>query len=106
MSLHAVEGFAHTISLPTIDAARAAVAGVTCPPLPIVFDRASSFNNRGNPDDNAFVMRYNARSDSLLARLWQTLALALRRSGLRSEPSTTPRMTLLYDPTTDSGASH
>lgn len=97
ISLHAIAAFRHEIPALTIDAARAAAAGVACPPLPIVFDRACSFSNRNDPDNNAFVLRCNARSDTVVAKLRQMLALPLRRSGLRPKPSSTPHMTLLYD---------
>jgi 2'-5' RNA ligase len=97
VSLHAVAGFKHAIPMQTIDAARAAAAGIACPPLPIVFDRAHSFSNRNHPDANAFVLRCDARSDAAVARLRQALALALRRSGLDPAPSSTPHMTMLYD---------
>ena len=96
-TLHAVAGFKHTIPLPVIDAAMAAAAGVACPPLPIVFDRARSFSNNSNPGNNAFVLRCDPRSDAAVAKLRQTLAPALRRSGLHPQPSSTPHMTMLYD---------
>jgi 2'-5' RNA ligase len=96
--LHAIAAFKHTIPVQVIDAAKAAAAGSTCPPLPIVFDRASSFNRHGKPGGNAFVPRCDARSDAAVARLRQTLGLALRRGGLRPEPSSTPHVTMLYDP--------
>ncbi len=76
---------------------QAAADGIACPPLPIVFDRACSFRNLADPDNNAFVLRCDARSDATVARLRQTLALALRRSGLHPKPSSTPHMTMLYD---------
>ena len=37
------------------------------------------------------------RSDAAVARLRQSLAVALRNAGLQSEPSRTPHMTMLYD---------
>lgn len=97
MSLHAIAGFKHAIPVQVIDAARAAASGIACPPLPIAFDHACSFSNRGDPDNNAFVLRCDARSDAVVARLRQALALALRRSGLHPKQSSTPHMTMLYD---------
>ena len=93
ITLHAIAGFIDTIPQAVVDAAIAASAGVVCPPLPIVFDHVLSFT-----DNNAFVLRCNPGSDTAIARLRQSLALALRRAGLRPEPSRTPHMTMLYDP--------
>ena len=99
MTLHAVAWYDQQIPLQEIEAAKAASAGVRCPPFPITFDRAGSFHNRGNPGNNAFVLRCDARSEASIARLRQQLAVALRRSGLRPKPTATPHMTLLYDRT-------
>ena len=92
ITLHKIAGFLDTIPQAVVDAARAAAASVVCPPLPIVFDRALSFT-----DSDAFVLRCNASSDAAVARLRQSLALALRRVGLHPDPSRTPHMTMLYD---------
>jgi RNA 2',3'-cyclic 3'-phosphodiesterase len=93
LSLHALAGFIDTIPQAVVDAAVAASASVACRPLPIVFDQVLSFT-----DSNAFVWRCNPRSDAAVARLRQSLALALRRAGLHPEPSRAPHMTMLYDP--------
>jgi RNA 2',3'-cyclic 3'-phosphodiesterase len=81
-----------TVPLTTVNAARAAAASMDCAPLHIAFDHALSFQH-----NNAFVLRCDARSDAAIARLRQTLTLALRRVGLRPAPSRTPHLTLLYD---------
>lgn len=73
-----------------------AAAGVVCPLLPVVFDRACSFNNRGS-DKSAFVLRCDAPSDSAVARLRQALRVALGGVGLDPKPSRTPHMTMRYD---------
>ena len=93
ITLHTIAGFIDTIPQATVDAAIAAATHVVCRRLPIVFDHVLSFT-----DSNAFVMRCNPDSDAAVARLRQSLALPLRRAGLRPEPSGTPHMTLLYDP--------
>lgn len=80
-----------------IDASLAAAAGVSCPALPLVFDQAGSFQNRGRPDNNAFVLRCDAASDDAVARMQQALLQPLRRLKLHPQPSSTPHMTLLYD---------
>ncbi len=97
MTLHAVAWFHEQIPLQQIEAAIAAAAGIRCPAFPITFDRAGSFYNRGNPTNNAFVLRCDAPSNASVARLRQQLAVALRRSGLRPKPTATPHMTLLFD---------
>ncbi|MES2717121.1 MAG: anhydro-N-acetylmuramic acid kinase [Pseudomonadota bacterium] len=97
MTLHAVAWFHAEIPLQQIEAAMAAAAGIRCPALPITFDRAGSFHNRSNPGNNAFVLQCDAPSNASVARLRQQLAVALRRSGLRPTPTSTPHMTLLYD---------
>lgn len=93
ITLHAIAGFIDTIPQAIVDAVIAASTRVVCPRLPIVFDHVLSFT-----DSNAFVLRCNPDSDAAVARLRQSLALPLRRAGLRPEPSRTPHMTLLYDP--------
>lgn len=98
MTLHAIDGYRHEIPLQDVEAAQAAAASVRCAPFDIVLDRAGSFSNRGNPDNNPFVLRCDARSDGAVGLLRQQLAVALRRSGLRPKPTVTPHMTLLYDP--------
>ena len=94
ITLHAIAAYRKTQTIPQldVDAARAAAASVVCPPLPIVFDRALSFT-----ESDAFVLRCNTSGDAAVARLRQSLTLALRRVGLRHKPSSTPHMTLLYD---------
>ena len=93
ITLHAIAGFIDTIPQAVVDAAIAASARVVCPPLHIVFDHVLSFT-----DSNAFVLRCSPGSDAPIARLRQSLALALRRAGLHPKPSATPHMTMLYDP--------
>lgn len=93
ITLHAIAGVIDTIPQAVVDAAIAASSRVVCPPLPIVFDHVLSFT-----DSNAFVLRCDPGSDAAIARLRQSLALALRRAGLHPEPSGTPHMTMLYDP--------
>ena len=97
MTLHEVADYAHDVPQQDIDAAKAAAASVVCPPLPIVFDSANSFINHGKPDNNAFVLRCDARSDAAVAKLRLALGSALRRSGLHPKPTGTPHMTMLYD---------
>ncbi|TAK82644.1 MAG: hypothetical protein EPO09_21520 [Aquabacterium sp.] len=92
ITLHVVTDLHHTIPLAMVEAARAAARTVDCPPLHIVFDQALSFQ-----PNQAFVLRCDACSDAAIARLRQTLTLALRRVGLRTAPSRTPHMTLLYN---------
>jgi 2'-5' RNA ligase len=93
ITLHGIASFRELIPQTHIDAARAAAARVSCPPLPITFDHAMSF-----PASEAFVLCCNASSAAGIARLRQLLALELRRFGLRIKPSGTPHMTMLYDP--------
>ncbi len=93
VTLHVVGDFRDTVPLAVVEAARAAAATVVGPPLRIVFDHVLSFRS-----NDAFVLRCDAGSDAAVARLRQTLALALRRVGLRTAPSRTPHMTVLYDP--------
>lgn len=92
LSLHALAGFIDTIPPAVVDAAIVASASVACPQLPIVFDQVLSFT-----DSQAFAWRCNPRSDAAVARLRQSLALALRRAGLHPEPSRAPHMTMLHD---------
>ena len=92
VNLHAIAGFIDTIPQDVVDAVMAASARVVCPSLRIVFDRVLSFT-----DSNAFVLRCTPDTDAAIAPLRQSLALALRRAGLRPEPSRTPHMTMLYD---------
>lgn len=92
ISLHAIAGFVDTIPQAVVDTAIAASSRVVCPPLPIAFDHVLSF-----PDSNAFVLRCDPGSDAAIARLRQSLTVALRRAGLHPQPSGTPHMTLLYD---------
>jgi RNA 2',3'-cyclic 3'-phosphodiesterase len=91
ITLHVVCDLRDTVPLAVVDAARIAAATVDCASLHITFDQALSFRPNG-----AFVLRCDARSDATIARLRQMLSLALRRVGLRTEPSRTPHMTLLY----------
>lgn len=91
VTLHVVDDLHDIIPLAMVDAARAAAATVDCPPLHIAFDQVLSFQ-----PNQAFVLRSDARSDAAIARLRHTLTLALRRVGLRTAPSRTPHMTLLY----------
>ncbi len=97
ISLHGIAAFRGAIPLQLIDAAKAAAASITCPPLNLVFDRVCSFNNMAAPSSNAFVLRSDGPSDAALGRLRQALAVALRRSGLHPTPSSTPHITMLYD---------
>jgi RNA 2',3'-cyclic 3'-phosphodiesterase len=92
ITLHTIEGVVDTIPQAVVDAAIAAAASVVCPPLPIVFDHVLSF-----VDSQAFVLRCNPDSDAAIARLGKSLALPLRRAGLRPKLSDTPHMTMLYD---------
>lgn len=92
ITLHAIAGFGSTLPQSVIDAAKAAAASVSCPPLPLVFDRALSFSH-----NDAFVLRCDKKSDAAVARLRQSLRAALKRVGLDPQPSGTPHMTLLYD---------
>jgi RNA 2',3'-cyclic 3'-phosphodiesterase len=93
ITLHAIAGLSDNMPQAVVDAAIAASSRVVSPSLPIVFDHVLSFT-----DSNAFVLRCNPGSDAAIARLRQSLALALRRAGLHPEPSDTPHMTMLYDP--------
>lgn len=98
ITLLAVESFLHTLPQATVDAAMASAARVSCPPLPIVFDRALSFGNDRNPRRTSpFVLRCDAGSDKAVARLRKTLEAACKRSGLEPRPSATPHMTVFYD---------
>lgn len=97
MTLHAVAGYHRQIPLHDIEAAKAAAASIRCAPFSIVLDRVGSFSNRAKSQNNAFVLRCDAYSDTAIALLRQQLAVALRRSGLRPKPTATPHMTLLYD---------
>ena len=92
ISLHAIAHFSHTLPQTIIDAAKAAAASVSCPPLPLVFDSALSFSH-----NNTFVLRCDRKSDEAVARLRNPLKTALQRAGLDPQPSGTPHMTLLYD---------
>lgn len=97
MTLHAVAGYRRDIPLQDIEAAKAAAASVRCARFNIRFDRVGSFSNRGNPQNNAFVLRCDTSSETSIGLLRQQLAVALRRSGLRPKPTATPHMPLLYD---------
>lgn len=92
ITLHAIAGFGSSLPQSIIDAAKTAAASVSCPPLPLVFDRALSFSH-----NDAFVLRCDNKSDAAVARLRQSLKAALKRAGLDPQPSGTPHMTLLYD---------
>lgn len=92
ITLLVVDDLHDTVPLATVNAARAAAASVDCAPLHIAFDHALSFR-----PNNAFVLRCDARSDAVIARLRRTLTLGLRRVGLRPKQSHTPHMTLLYN---------
>ena len=91
ITLHTVDDLRDTVPLALVNAVRAAAATVRCAPLPVTFEQALSFQ----PND-ALVLLCDARSDAAIARLRQCLTLALRRVGLRTAPSRTPHMTLLY----------
>jgi 2'-5' RNA ligase len=93
ITLIAIDGFVDTIPQAVVDAAVAASAGVICPSIPIVFDHVLSY-----PESSAFVLRCNSDGDAAIARLRQSLAVALRRAGLQPDASRTPHMTMLYDP--------
>ena len=93
ITLHGLGDFRDAVPRAVVDAAIAAAATITCPPLHIVFDHALSFTR-----NDGFVLGCDAGSSAAIARLQQTLALALRRVGLRPAPSRSPHMTLLYDP--------
>ena len=93
ITLLKVDGFVDEIPREKIDAAVAAANRVDCAPFEITFDRAMSFK-----ESNAFVLRCDAKSDEAIARLRQPLAKSLRQFGHRPQPSSTPHMTMLYDP--------
>jgi RNA 2',3'-cyclic 3'-phosphodiesterase len=93
ITLLKVDGFVDEIPQEKIDAAVAAASRVDCTPFEITFDRAMSFK-----ESNAFVLRCDAKSDEAIARLRQPLAKALRQFGHRPQSSSTPHMTMLYDP--------
>jgi 2'-5' RNA ligase len=92
ITLHTIDGVVDTIPQAVVDAATAAAASVISPPLQITFDHVLSF-----ADSQAFVLRCTPDSDAAIARLRQSLALSLRRAGLRPKPSDTAHMTMLYD---------
>lgn len=92
VTLHDIAHFRYTLPQTVIDATKAAAASVSCPPLPLVYDRALSFSH-----NNAFVLRCDRKSDVAVARLRNPLKTALQHAGLHPEPSGTPHMTLLYD---------
>jgi len=96
ITLHEFKDFDRTFAQEVVDAAVAAAASVVCPPLPIVFDRACSFNNLRS-EKSAFVLRCDAPSDLRVAKLRQALSVVLRGAGLDPKPSSTPHMTMLYD---------
>lgn len=79
-----------------VDAAVVAASSVACPPIPIVFEQAGSFRRGAHADKSPVVLRGDARGDAGIAGLRQSLAVALRRAGLRVKPSSTPHMTLHY----------
>jgi len=93
ITLLKVDGFVDEIPREKIDAAVAAASRVDCAPFEITFDRAMSFK-----ESNAFVLRCDGKSDEAIARLRQPLAKALRQFGHRPQSSSTPHMTMLYDP--------
>lgn len=92
VSLHSLGVFTGALPEAEVNAAIAAAASVSCPPLHLVFDRALSFAG-----SDAFALRCDAASDKAIEGLRQRLALALKRVGHRPEPSRTPHITLLYD---------
>lgn len=90
--------FAQALPQRQVDAAMAAAASVSCPPLPLVFDRVLSFGNpRAAGRASACVLRGDADSDQAVARLRQALESACKRSGLKPRASPTPHMTVCYD---------
>jgi 2'-5' RNA ligase len=98
ITLVAVTHFLHTLRQATVDAAMAAGARVSCPPLPIILDRALSFGSDGaSRKKRPFVLRCDARGDQAVAKLRKTLETACKRSGLDPHASATPHMTTLYD---------
>lgn len=95
ITLHVLANRQSIVPQEMVDAALAAAAGVACSSLPVVFDHAGSFHSRAKK--KPFVLRCDAAGDTAIARLRQPLQMALRRAGLRPNPSTTPHMTMLYD---------
>jgi RNA 2',3'-cyclic 3'-phosphodiesterase len=74
------------------DAAKAAANRLSCPPLPMVFNRARSF-----AADGAFMLLGDAATNANVARLRRELVAALRRFGLRPEEVAMPHMTMVYN---------
>lgn len=74
------------------DAAKAAANGISCPPLPMVFNRARSF-----VADGAFMLLGDEATNANVARLRRQLMASLRRFGLRPEEVAMPHMTMVYN---------
>jgi 2'-5' RNA ligase len=83
-----VERPAHAV----VDAAMSALATVDQPATRTCWDRLLSL-----PSNGALVLRCDASSDQVVARLRNAVQRALARQGLYAQPSSTPHMTLLYD---------
>lgn len=80
-----------------VDGAVAALGGMRCPSIPIVFDRANCVGRGGEREQAACVWRCDAATASAVAQLRRLLAVRLRRVDLRPKPSSNPHMTMLYD---------
>jgi RNA 2',3'-cyclic 3'-phosphodiesterase len=94
ITLHSLGDYVDAVPQTLIDGALAAAATVVHPPLDIVFDHALSFAG-GNASKNAFVL--SGHDTAAVSQLGGTLGLALKRAGLRSQPSRKPHMTMLYN---------
>jgi 2'-5' RNA ligase len=97
VTLLAVTHFSHALPQSIIDAALAAGARTSCPKFSVSMAHALSFANERSQGNHPFVLGCDAQGDQAIAMLRKSLATACKRSGLHTDPSTTPHMTMLYD---------
>ena len=97
VTLLAVTHFRHALPRSTVDAALAAGARTNCPKFSISMDHALSFANERSHGSHPFVLGCDPQGDLAIAVLRKSLARACKEYGLRTDSSTTPHMTMLYD---------
>ena len=91
VTLCSIADYAETVPRAVTQASVAVARGLSCPALPLVFDRAQSFSA-----DGAFVLGGDAATDAAVARLRRPLMTGLRRCGLKPGESRNPHMTVVY----------
>jgi len=97
ITLLAVTHFRQALSRSIIDAALAAGTRTSYPQFSVSMDHALSFANERSHGNHPFVLGCTAQGDQAIAMLRKSLAMACKGCGLRTDASTTPHMTMLYD---------